>query len=416
MNKMFLIASVMAVGISTQVMAAEKVSCGLNNGKKATGQPIPLGAVVGKTGPDDFSSSAQAASAYFKCVNENGGINGRPVEYTVVDDQWNPEIAAQLASKLVQDKKVVAMVGSTSFVECGANAKLYEQAGLMVIAGVGVPRECFQSKNYVPMNTGPRLATTMAAIYANKHYKAKKFVCIAPNIPGLGEWACGGVRAWGGKEGVVSETILIDPGSADASSVILQASSKNPDAIILSLSKGLLIPMLAAAEQQNLGKKIKFLAPASGYNVEVPKAIGPYWKDNFDVSLEFHPLDANTVENTNWLALMNQYGNKKDQRDTFSQAGYLSARLTTETLLKLDPAKITRASVSEALRKIVDFKSELLCRPFYIGTGKRHNANNYSRVASSTGTGWAVRSECSAVLDPELADVQLDEQQLNLRR
>ena len=82
--------------------------CGLDNGKKATGQPILVGAVVGKTGPDDLSSSAAAARAYFKCVNENGGINGRPIEYLIEDDKWNPESAAQAATKLVKDRKVVA--------------------------------------------------------------------------------------------------------------------------------------------------------------------------------------------------------------------------------------------------------------------------------------------------------------------
>ena len=101
------------------VMAEEK--CGLSNGKKATGEPIQIGAIVGKTGPEDFSSSARAADAYFKCVNANGGINGRPVAYTVQDDTWNPEVASQAANKLVKDTKVVAMAGSSSFVECGAN-------------------------------------------------------------------------------------------------------------------------------------------------------------------------------------------------------------------------------------------------------------------------------------------------------
>src|SRR4249920_165547 len=153
-----------------QAAAQSGAKCGLSNGKKASGEAIQIGAVVGKTGPDDFSSSASAAAAYFKCVNENGGINGRPIEYTVVDDQWNPEVAAQVANKLVKDRKVVALAGSTSFVECGANAKMYSQEGVMVIAGVGVPRECFFSRNYVPMNAGPRVSATIAAVYAAKKY------------------------------------------------------------------------------------------------------------------------------------------------------------------------------------------------------------------------------------------------------
>ena len=75
--------------------------CGLGNGKKADGEPIAVGAVVGKTGPDDFSSSAQAAAAYFKCVNENGGINGRPVEILFEDDGTDPKRGAEVVEKLV---------------------------------------------------------------------------------------------------------------------------------------------------------------------------------------------------------------------------------------------------------------------------------------------------------------------------
>ena len=71
------ISAVVALATASGASAAEP-KCGLNNGKAATGQPIEIGAVVGKTGPGDFSGSAQAAAAYFACVNANGGITGRP--------------------------------------------------------------------------------------------------------------------------------------------------------------------------------------------------------------------------------------------------------------------------------------------------------------------------------------------------
>ncbi|HXV97015.1 MAG TPA: hypothetical protein VEC93_01230, partial [Anaerolineae bacterium] len=45
-----------------------EVLCGLGNGEEATGEPINVGAVVGATGPDDFSSAAKGAAAYFNCV------------------------------------------------------------------------------------------------------------------------------------------------------------------------------------------------------------------------------------------------------------------------------------------------------------------------------------------------------------
>lgn len=54
--------------------------------KEATDSPIKVGAISTESGGIDFSSSSKAAQAYFDCVNANGGINGRPIEYDPQDD------------------------------------------------------------------------------------------------------------------------------------------------------------------------------------------------------------------------------------------------------------------------------------------------------------------------------------------
>jgi branched-chain amino acid transport system substrate-binding protein len=76
--------------------AVDVSSCGKSPGKPATGAPIRVGAVVGKSGPADLSSSSLSAKAYFDCVNANGGIGGRPIKYSVVDDAWNPAKSDQV--------------------------------------------------------------------------------------------------------------------------------------------------------------------------------------------------------------------------------------------------------------------------------------------------------------------------------
>jgi hypothetical protein len=83
-----------------------------------------------------------------------------------------------------------------------------------------------------------------------------------------------------------------------------------------------------------------------------------------------------------------------DPRDTFSQGGYLAAKMTTEALLRLDPAKIDRASVSEALRAVTGFKSDLLCNTWYVGDGKRHNANHAGMIAVAHEGGWKPEGAC----------------------
>jgi branched-chain amino acid transport system substrate-binding protein len=396
--------------------AADAPKCGLSNGKAASGQPIEIGAIVGKTGPADFSGSAQAAAAYFNCVNANGGINGRPIHYSVEDDQWNPETATQVAAKLVNDTKVVGMVGNSSFVECATNAKFYESSNVLVIAGVGVPRDCFHSKNIAPTNGGPRMSNIGAAQYMHDDLHVKRLVCIGPNIPNVGDWSCGGIEAYGKSVGMEVKTILFDPGSLDATSLILQAMAFKPDAIDFNTPKELGIPLYAAAEQQDLGGKVYLTAPTSHYDASVPKAIGPYWAKGGRVfiQLELEPLDKHGGDIDNWHAVLDKYGKPSDQRNTFSQAGYLAALAATQALLKLDPAKIDRASVTEAFRNIKGLKTDVSCSPWYFGPGDEHNATHAGSVAEIKDDAFVTRRSCFAVLDPDYAGILKMEKELHL--
>lgn len=401
----------LAIGLFLTLVSAfsahAAASCGDNSGKPATGEPIVIGAITGKTGPDDFSNSTKAAKAYFDCLNANGGIKGRPVKYLVEDDQWNPEIAAQLAAKLVNDQKAVLMVGNSSFVECGANADFYKKSGIVVVAGVGVPRECFFAANYAPTNAGPRVSMLGAMGYALDHLNAKSVVCIGPNIPNVGTWSCDGITQLAKEKGLKAQIILMDPGTADSTSIILQAAASKPDVIILGLPKGVTVPLLTAGEEQGLNQSIKFLSAASAYDLSVPATIGAGWDGNFIVNMEFNDLEATTPDNQNWLAVMDQYGQKSDPRDTFAQAGYLAARITEKALMTLDAGNINRETASAAVRQIKDFKSDIFCAPWYFGDGQaRHNANSTTRMAVSEGGKWKVVSDCAPSPDPELKDVR----------
>jgi branched-chain amino acid transport system substrate-binding protein len=401
------------MGAASHATAAAP-KCGMNTGKPATGQPIEIGAIVGKTGPADFSASARAAEAYFKCVNANGGINGRPISYTIGDDGWNPEQAAQLASKMIRDQKVVAMIGNSSFVDCAANAKFYEQEAVVVIAGVGVPRDCFHATNYVTTNEGPRLSNIGAAIYMKKTFDAKRIACITLNIPGTGDWSCGGVAEWGKAHGVEVGTFIADPGSLDATSLILQAVAFNPDVIDVNFPKEPTVAILAAAEQQDIGSKYRWMGPTSLYNAELPKAIGKYWDGKVYVQLELEPLDKKSPDVENWHAILDTYATPADQRDTFSQAGYLAARIATDALLKLDPAKIDRKTVTEALRSVKGFKSDVMCGAWYFGPGNEHNPNHAGSVAVVSNGGFETKAGCFEIDDPDLANILKTEAALHL--
>ncbi|MBB4121265.1 ABC transporter substrate-binding protein [Martelella radicis] len=386
-------------------------SCGDNTGEKATGEPIVIGAITGKTGPDDFSNSTRAAKAYFDCLNANGGIHGRPVEYLIEDDQWNPETARQLAAKLVDDQQAVVLVGNSSYVDCGANADYYKENGVLVLAGTGVPRECFFAENYAPANAGPRVSMLGAVGYAIDELGTESVVCIGPNIPNVGTWSCDGVEELAKERGFEARTILMDPASADATSIMLQAAAYGPDAIVLGMSKGIAVPLLTAAEEQGLNEQIVFLSAASAYDLSVPETIGPGWDDRFYVNMEFNDLEADTPDNANWLAVMDEYGSPSDPRDTFAQSGYLAARIAEKALMSLDPSDINRETVTAAVENVQNFQSDIFCAPWYFGKDQpRHNANSTTRMAVSKDGKWEVVSDCAASPDPELKDIRAYEE------
>jgi branched-chain amino acid transport system substrate-binding protein len=392
----------LAVAASSSVYAAD--TCGLSNGKKASGEPIQIGAIVGKTGPEDFSSSSRSADAYFKCVNANGGINGRPIAYTVQDDTWNPEVATQAASKLVKDTKVVGMVGSSSFVECGANNKLYEEEGVAVVSGVGVPRACFYGKNYISFNQGPRQSTLGAAQYIAETFKLKNLTCVSPGIPGFGDWVCAGVESYGKANGIEVKTVIFDPGKLDGNAIALQIAASKPDGVVLGMPRGMMLPILTGAEQQDLGKTIKWGLPTSAYHTQMPKAAGKYWDGKLYVHMELEPHDKDGADTKNWKAIMAKYGDKKDPIDTFSQAGYLSAKVATDALLGIK-GNIDRKAVHDAFKGITKSKSDMMCAPWYYGPGERHQPNHAGRMAHLTGGGFKTLTDCFQSKDSDLADI-----------
>jgi len=174
---------------------------------------------------------------------------------------------------------------------------------------------------------------------------------------------------------------------------------------VLGMPRGMMLPILTAAEQQDIGKSIKWGLPTSAYHTEMPKAAGKYWDGKLYVHMELEPLDKDGADTKNWLAVMAKYGNKKDPIDSFSQAGYLSAQVATNAMLGIK-GDIDRKAFFNAARGIKNVKTDMLCAPWYFGEGERHQANHNGRVALLTGGSFKLQTpNCFQAKDADLADV-----------
>ncbi|MFV0257992.1 MAG: ABC transporter substrate-binding protein, partial [Acidimicrobiales bacterium] len=100
-----------------------------SGGGPATGEPIKLGAISSLSGIATFPEAAVAAQAVFDRFNEQGGLDGRPVELVVEDDGSDAAKAATAARTLVEDQKVVGMVGGASLLACAAAGQYLADQG-----------------------------------------------------------------------------------------------------------------------------------------------------------------------------------------------------------------------------------------------------------------------------------------------
>src|ERR1700742_2816281 len=157
---------------------------GAGTGQKATGEPIKLGAIATKQPGTDFTDIPNTAKAYFDCVNDNGGINGRPIDYTVETEQTDPGQVASLARKLIQSDKVLGIVGNTSIIACAVNNKYYEQQGYFIIDS-GIAPECYATPNSAAVNMDPRYSIDGTTQFLMRQ-GVKKLVLDQSNVPGTG--------------------------------------------------------------------------------------------------------------------------------------------------------------------------------------------------------------------------------------
>ncbi|MEC7762038.1 MAG: ABC transporter substrate-binding protein [Pseudomonadota bacterium] len=390
--------------------------CGANTGEAASGEPIKVGGIFGNAAPGDFSSATDSAKAYFDCVNANGGIGGRPIEYLTENDQWNPELAAQAATKLIEDENVVAMVGNGSFVEMSVNAPRYAEAGMMAMASACAVSECFESSNIVSTNQGPLPSSVGAAMYAVEELGATNVACIGLAIPSVGNWSCGAVEEYMGSKGLSGSSVLLNPAAPDVNSGLLEAISNGADSILVNLPAGLGIAFLGVAQEQDLGEAYSWTSSTPLYDLSVPGALGEYWDGKLYVSAELTKLDGEGADNLNWKAVMDGYAAEDDPRDTFSQSGYLSAKFFVETLMEMDPATLDdRAAVTEAIKGITGKTSDLICGTYYVGDADRHMPNHAGIMVVVKDGGFEQVRDCFEYEGPYFEPLIETEKALGLR-
>lgn len=75
-----------------------------------TSSSILLGNTIAQSGPAAaYGTIGNAEQAYFTYINNKGGVNGRKIQFTILDDGYNPAQTVPLTHQLVEQNQVFAM-------------------------------------------------------------------------------------------------------------------------------------------------------------------------------------------------------------------------------------------------------------------------------------------------------------------
>jgi branched-chain amino acid transport system substrate-binding protein len=382
--------------------------CGNGNGQKPTGSPIKIGAIATKQPGTDFTDGTGAAQAYFNCVNDNGGVNGHPIQYFPETEQTDPAQDAALARKLVETDGVVGMAGGFSLIECDVNHSYYEQKGIAVL-NAGIAPSCWASPNSIPVNMGPRYSSD-GAVQAMIRQHVDKIAFDQSNVPGTGYIAAGPkLIADAAHVPITESTDNVPIQDANSVAVRLTQQAGSNGAVVLNFTPPEALKILQAAQQQGLEDSVKAWSCSTPCNTDfLAQALGTKWDGKLLVNAELNVTDFDGPDSELYRSVMAKYGqNVAGGLGSFSQMGYLMGEFMTNALETVK-GPYTVKSVNDAVFALKDQKTDILCNPWYTGHAPLHIPNNVDYTTTPDHGHMVIKDGCIPIqpVDPDIGKVR----------
>ena len=106
-NRRIVLAALGLALAAAPALAQKRYDPGANDTEIKIGQTMPY------SGPASaYGTIGKVEAAYFKMLNESGGINGRKVNFISLDDGYSPPKAVEMVRRLVEQDEVLFTVNT----------------------------------------------------------------------------------------------------------------------------------------------------------------------------------------------------------------------------------------------------------------------------------------------------------------
>jgi branched-chain amino acid transport system substrate-binding protein len=320
-------------------LAAAALSVVLTGLSGAAETSIKLGNTAPYSGPASaYGTIARAEAAYFQKLNDEGGINGRKIEFLTLDDAYSPAKTVEQTRKLVEQDDVVAVFSSVGTapnisVQKYLNAKRIPQ--LFVSSGATRWNDPEHYPWTVGFNPTYELEGRLYAQYILQTKPNAKIAVIAPNED-AGKDYVRGFKAGLGEhvDQLVSETTYL---TADPTIDSQMVTMRETGADVFFAEATPKFAAQAIRKAASMGWKPLIILPTvsnsfsavlepAGVENAVGVVTGLYLKDPNDVRWADDPALKE------WLAWMKKYQPNASTGDLFNVQGYTVAQIMARVL------------------------------------------------------------------------------------
>lgn len=312
--------------------------------------PVKIGFMAELSGPQGVLGQDQYDGLMLLVERNGGKLGGVPVQIVREDSQLKPEVAVQLAQKLIEKEKVQIITGITFSNIMMAVHKPITDKEVFLIGSNGGPAPIAGAQcspyGFVVSWQNDVQSEVVGKYAVDKGYK--KVVALAPNYQAGKDYIAGFKRYYKGELAGESYTSL---NQQDFSAEISQIAATKPDAVFIFYPGGLGINFVRQYQQAGLMGKIPLLSTGTADGSTLPALretalgiiSGSFWGPDFD--------------NAQSKAFVEEF-EKKHKRipSQYAAQGYDSALLLDSAIAKVKGNVGDKPAFMAAL-KAADFKS-----------------------------------------------------------
>jgi branched-chain amino acid transport system substrate-binding protein len=326
---------------------------------------IKIGQTVAYSGPvSAYGTIGRTQAAYFRKINDEGGVNGRRINFISLDDAYVPAKTVEQVRKLIEQDEVFALFQPIGSASNAAIQKYTNAKKVPVIFAGAISEKIADPQNYpwtLPWNPPASGDGRVYGKWLLKDKPGAKLAILYQNDDLGKDYTRGLKSALGDKAGtmVVAEASYetSDP-TVDSQIITLKASGA--DTLFAAVT-----PKFAAQairKVYDLGWRPTFLISYTGASVETVLKPAGLDKSIGLISAYYGILDAKDRKDDpvlDYLAFMQKYYPEADPYDGINLYGYTVA-LTFVEILRRCGDELTRANLMRQATSLKEVSNPML--------------------------------------------------------